>query len=434
MNAAKWRNWAGTASASPRRVELPYDSDEVSELVAGAVREGLRVKAVGSGHSFTPIAVTDGVLLRLDNLTGLHHVDAEAGLVTFGAGTPLHEVNRLLDGAGLAMRNLGDIDRQTLAGAISTGTHGTGLTFGGLATQVSALQLVTADGTQVYCSESERPDLFAAARLGLGAIGVLTAVTLRCEPAFALRAVEGPMPLPDVLAGLDELVEGNEHFEFYWFPYTDRTSTKQNNRVPGGTPLRPVGRISGWIDDELLSNGVFGAVNRLLAIAPKLAPVANRVASRALSAREFVDRSHRVFVSPRRVVFREMEYAIPRAALPDVLKEIEDWIDHSSERIAFPIEVRFAAADDLWLSTAHGRESAYVAVHQYEKLPYEPYFEAVEQIASAVGGRPHWGKLHHRTADDLRELYPRFGDFLRVRDETDPSRVFSNAYLDRVLG
>jgi FAD/FMN-containing dehydrogenase len=259
-------------------------------------------------------------------------------------------------------------------------------------------------------------------------------VTLRCEPAFALRAVEGPMPLPDVLAGLDELVEGNEHFEFYWFPYTERTLTKQNNRAPSGTPLSPVGRFKGWLDDEFLSNQVFGAVNRLLAVRPGLAPFANNVSSRALGAREFVDRSHRVFVSPRRVVFREMEYAVPRETLPDVLKEIKDWIDHSTERIAFPIEVRFAAADDLWLSTAHGRESAYVAVHQNERLPYEAYFRAVEQIATMVGGRPHWGKLHYRDAGALRELYPRFGDFVRVRDEVDPRRVFGNAYLERVLG
>jgi L-gulono-1,4-lactone dehydrogenase len=434
VNESVWRNWARTATARPQRVASPRDSDEVSELVTTAAKEGLRVKAVGSGHSFTDIAVTDGILLRLDQLSGLHHVDAEAGLGTFGAGTPLHEVNRLLDDSGLAMRNLGDIDRQTLAGAISTGTHGTGAGFGGLATQVEALQLVTANGTQVYCSASERPELFAAARLGLGALGVLTSVTLRCEPAFALRAVEGPMALGDVLAGLDSLVEGNEHFEFYWFPYTERTLTKQNNRVPADTPLRPVGRFSGWLDDEFLSNRVFGVVNRLLSVVPSLAPTAGKVFSRALGAREFVDRSHRVFVSPRRVVFREMEYAIPREALPDVLKEIKDWIENSPERIAFPIEVRFAAADDLWLSTAHGRESAYVAVHQNERLPYERYFKAVEQIASAVGGRPHWGKLHYRDAAELRELYPRFSDFVRVRDEADPQRLFGNAYLERVLG
>lgn len=434
VNDTIWRNWAATASARPRRVASPRDSDEVSELVAAAAREGLRVKAVGSGHSFTGIALTDGVLLRLDQLSGLRHADTETGLVTFGAGTLLHEVNRLLDGVGLAMRNLGDIDRQTLAGAISTGTHGTGVTFGGLATQVEALQLVTADGTQVFCSASERPELFAAARLGLGALGVLTSVTLRCDPAFALHGVQERMPLADVLARLDELVETNEHFEFYWFPYTDRTLTMRNNRVPPGTQPTPVNRLAAWLGDELLSNHVYEIANRLVSAQPRLAPTLNAVAARVWGGGERIAASHQVFASSRRVVFREMEYAIPRETLPDVLKEIRDWIDNSDERIAFPVEIRFAAADDLWLSTAHGRESAYVAVHQYRGLRHEPYFEAVEQIAASVGGRPHWGKLHSRDADELRELYPRFADFVRVRDETDPRRVFGNAYLERVLG
>ncbi|HEY6738346.1 MAG TPA: D-arabinono-1,4-lactone oxidase, partial [Actinopolymorphaceae bacterium] len=316
----------------------------------------------------------------------------------------------------------------------STGTHGTGLGFGGLAAQVHGLELVLADGSIVRCGPDTRPDLFAAARVGLGALGVITAVTLRCEPAYALHAVERPMPLDQVLGDLDRLVADNDHFEFYWFPHTARTLTKSNNRVPDGTDARPLSPLRAWLDDHFLSNSVFEYTNRLCTVLPSLTPLTNGIATRALAAREYIDRSYRVFCSPRRVVFRETEWALPRAALPDVLRELDRWIERTGARVSFPVEVRFAPADDIWLSTAHGRETAYVAVHQYHRVPYERYFRAVEAIALDAGGRPHWGKLHWCDAERLRKLYARFDDFRAVRDDVDPERVFANPYLGRVLG
>ena len=429
-----WTNWAATAAASPLRVESPRTFAELVHVITLAAGEKQRVKAVGAGHSFTPIAVTDGIQVRLDKLNGIIHVDQQTGLVTVRAGTPLHELNSLLWELGLSMSNLGDIDVQTISGAISTGTHGTGIRLGGLATQVRALQLVLADGTILDCSRTENADVFAAARIGLGALGVLATVTLQCEPAFALRAVESPGSLDEMLAGLDDLVRDNDHFEFYWFPHTRRVLTKQNNRVPAGTPLAPVGKVRGYVDDELLANRVFEWVNRLATVRPQLIPRLNAISARALSAREYVDRSHAVFTSSREVRFREMEYAVPRDAVPHVLAEIEAWIERSDERIAFPVEVRFAAADDIWLSTAHERESGYLAVHQYARREHERYFDAVESIAMSVNGRPHWGKLHRRDAASLRDAYPRFDDFVALRDRLDPHRMFGNAYLDSVLG
>jgi FAD-linked oxidoreductase len=429
-----WRNWAGTQTAHPARTETPDSTDALVRVVRDAARAGLRVKAVGAGHSFTGVAVTDGVLVRPDRLTGIVAADPVGGRVTVLAGTPLHRLNVELAGHGLAMTNLGDIDRQTVAGAVSTGTHGTGATFTGLAGQVRALEIVLADGELVACSPEQEPDLFAAARLGLGAIGLIATVTLECVPAFVLAAHERPQPLDDVLADLDALVEGSDHAEFYWFPHTRRTLTKVNTRMPPGTPPAPVPALRGWIDDELLSNTVFGALNELGARVPALVPAINGVAARGLSARRFSDVSYRVFASPRRVVFREMEYALPRAALPDVLARIDAWVRGSGEKVSFPVEVRFAAADDVWLSTAYGRDTAYVAVHMYHRTPYERYFRAVEAIARDVGGRPHWGKIHYQDADSLRPLYPRFDDVLAVRRRTDPGGMFSNPYLDRVLG
>lgn len=433
----RWENWARTATATPARIQSPRDLQELAETVAKSAADGLHVRAVGAGHSFTPAAVTDGVLLHLDELDALERVERRpdgTALVTVGAGIRLSALNGVLDALGLAMRNLGDIDHQSVAGAISTGTHGTGARLGGLATQVVGARLVTATGEVVETSPDQHPELFELARLGLGSVGVLAAVTLEVVPAFRLEAVEEPWALDDVLAGLDGpdgLVEGNDHFEFYWFPHTRRTLTKRNNRAVDGPGLNPV---RGWIDDELLSNVLFEVTNRLTTLVPRITPQLNQVAARSLSARRYVARSSQVFASPRRVRFREMEYAVPRASLVEVLDRVDHWVRSSGEHVPFPVEVRFAAADDLWLSTAHGRETAYVAVHQYWRLPYLRYFTAVEEIVAEHTGRPHWGKLHWLDAERLGELYPRFADAQRVRAQADPDGVFDNPYLERVLG
>jgi FAD-linked oxidoreductase len=419
-----WTNWAGTVRADVE-VARPATIAELHDVVAGA--NGRRIKAIGSGHSFTAIGVTDGIQIAPDRLRGVVRADVGSGLVTVLGGTRLHELNETLWHLGLAMPNLGDIDVQTIAGAISTGTHGTGARLGGLATQVRGLQLVLADGSLYDASPDQ-------AAVGLGALGVIASVTLQCEPAFALAAAEVPADLDEVLADLDMTVKVNDHFEFYWFPHTRRVLTKRNNRVLPGTELHPIRAVRAYVDDEFLSNTVFDAINRVTSRRPALIPRANAIASRALSARDYIDRSYRVFASPRRVVFREMEYAVPAEAVPHVLAEIEAWLANSGERIGFPVEVRFAAADACWLSTAYGRDSGYIAVHQYHRREHERYFRAVEAIARSVDGRPHWGKLHYRDAASLATTYPRFGDFVALRDRLDPGRTFGNAYLERVLG
>jgi L-gulonolactone oxidase len=429
-----WRNWAGNQRCRPAAISSPATTEELAAAVERAAGQGLRVKAVGAGHSFTAIATTDGVQLRPDRLTGLVSADPATGLATFRAGTRLRDVPALLAPYGLAMENLGDIDVQTIAGAIATGTHGTGAGFGGLAAQVEGLTLVQADGSVVCCSASERPDLFAAARVGLGAFGVLATVTLSCPPAFVLQADESPMPLAEVLERFDELADGNDHFEFYWFPHTDVALTKRNNRLPADAPAAPLPAWKSYLDDVVLSNGLFELTNRLGHRAPATVPTLNRVAARALGARRYRDASHRVFVTPRRVRFREMEYAVPRASAVGVLREIRALIERRGWHVSFPIEVRVAAADDIWLSTAYRRETAYIAVHEYHRVPGEGYFHGVEDIASAVDGRPHWGKLHFLDAPALAARYPRFDEAAALRGRLDPERRFSNPYLDTVFG
>ncbi|WP_432061396.1 D-arabinono-1,4-lactone oxidase [Streptomyces sp. S1] len=427
-----WRNWAGNVTSRPAREVSPASAEELAEAVRRAAGDGLRVKTVGTGHSFTPIAATDGVLIRPGLLTGIRRIDREAMTVTVESGTSLKRLNVALAREGLSLTNMGDIMEQTVAGAVSTGTHGTGRDSASIAAQIRALELVTADGQLLTCSEKENPEVFAAARIGLGALGVVTAITFAVEPVFLLTAREEPMTFDRVTSEFDALHAENEHFEFYWFPHTDNCNTKRNNRSAG--PAAPPGRISGWVEDELLSNGVFQLACSLGKAVPPVVPALAKVSSRALSARTYTDIPYKVFTSPRRVRFVEMEYALPREAAVAALREVKAMVERSPLKVSFPVEVRTAPADDIALSTASGRETAYIAVHLYRGTPHRAYFTAVERIMTAHGGRPHWGKLHTRDAAYFSEVYPRFAEFTALRDRLDPDRLFANDHLRRILG
>jgi L-gulonolactone oxidase len=351
------------------------------------------------------------------------------------AGTPLHVLNDRLHGLGLALHNMGDIDRQTVAGAVATGTHGTGGRWASLSAQVAGLDIVIGDGSLIRArpdGTSEEAAMFAAARVGLGALGVVTAVTFMVEPAFALEAVEEPMSWSRFVDTFDELADDNHHAEAYWFPHTDRMLTKRNNRTLDD--LRPLSRVRSYVDDELLSNTVFGALNRVGNAAPRAIGAINRVSSRALTARTYTDVSHRVFTASRRVVFREMEYAVPRAVGMQALTEARSLIERRGWRVSFPVEIRHAPSDDVWLSTAYDRDTVYLAFHMNAQTDHTAYFSGVEEVLRSYDGRPHWGKLHTRSVADLAPTYPRFDDFVALRDRADPDRLFTNAHLDRVLG
>ncbi|OEJ24623.1 FAD-linked oxidoreductase [Streptomyces agglomeratus] len=430
--ASTWRNWAGNVTARPVREVTPASAEELAEAVRRAAADSLKVKAVGTGHSFTSVAATDGVLIRPDLLTGIRRIDRAAGTVTVEAGTPLKRLNVALAREGLSLTNMGDIMEQTVAGATSTGTHGTGRDSAATAAQILALELVLADGSLLTCSEKENADVFAAARVGLGALGVVTAITFAVEPVFLLTAREEPMTFDRVTADFEALYAENEHFEFYWFPHTGNCNTKRNNRSAG--PAAPPGKLGAWVEDELLSNGVFQVACAVGRVLPRTVPAIAKISSRALSARTYTDIPYKVFTSPRRVRFMEMEYAVPREAAVAALREVRTLIERSPLRVSFPVEVRTAPADDITLSTASGRETAYIAVHMYRGTPYQAYFTAVERIMTAHGGRPHWGKVHTRDAEYLAGVYPRFAEFTALRDRLDPQRLFGNDYLRRVLG
>lgn len=435
VTTPRWDNWARTVHAEPARIVSVHNTEDVVAAVTAARAEGLRVKAVGSGHSFTGAAYTDGVLLDLRPMTGLLQSDPVSGRVRVRAGTTLHDLNRLLDVVGLVLTNMGDVDAQTISGAIGTGTHGTGAAFQGLAAGVTGLRIVTADGADVTCSAQERPELFEAARLGLGAYGLITEVELSCVPAFRVRAEESPASLSELLRHLDETMTSTDHVEFFWFPHTDGCLLKRNTRLaPGDDTGEPLPDWKRWLTRDFVDNTVFAGLNRALTLAPGATPRVNRLSAAAMSRSRFTARAHDVFISPRKVRFRESEYAVPRDAAPEILGYLARWFERTGEPVSFPLEVRYAAADDVWLSTAYQRDVAYIAIHQHVAHDHRRAFRAFEDVMARYDGRPHWGKLHRLDAARLGQLYPRFADAMAVRDVVDPDRVFANPYLDRVFG
>jgi L-gulono-1,4-lactone dehydrogenase len=428
-----WRNWGRTQSCNPVSRSRPRSEDEIRGVIAKAAAAGRRVKVVGAGHSFTDIACTDGVLVSLDRYKRVLDVDREAGTVTVEAGISIKRLNEELAQAGLAMSNLGDIAYQSIAGAISTATHGTGIRLGNLATFVTHLTLVCADGSTLRCSPEADERLFRAAQVGLGALGVISTVTLKCEPAFNLHAREEGADLDEVLGSLDAHIADNEHFEFFWFPHSSVVHMKRNNRTD--RDVTPPRRWKAFKSEIIMSNLAFGLVSRYGRARPERIPSLMRnVIASGIGRMQKVDRSDHIYASPRLVRFSEMEYAIPRQHAREAIEKIRAMIDERDFKVNFPVEVRFVAGDEILLSPAHGRDTCYIAVHMYRGMDYEPYFRGVEEIMMSFDGRPHWGKLHFRDAASLAKTYPRWNDFIDVRNKLDPDGLFRNAYLDRVLG
>lgn len=430
--AGEWVNWAGDQRCRPARIVSPGSRDALAEAIAAAAAAGEKVRVAGSGHSFTEAALTDGTLVRLEGLGGVLDADPSSGLVRVGGGTVLADLNEELARLGLAMENLGDIDRQTIAGAISTGTHGTGARLRNISAQVEGMELVLGDGSVRHLAPSTDPELLRAARVGVGALGAISAVTLRCVPGFNLLRVDAPHPREEVLDGFQERADEHEHFELFTFPYSDLALVLERNRLDG--PPRPRGRAAAYLNDIVLENWALEALAATGKAIPRLIPALSRLAGRLASGSRTSDRSDRVFVNERRVRFTEMEYALPRENGPEAARRVVEWVRANRYPVFFPIEMRVSAGDDAALSPAHERETAYVAVHQYRGMEWRPYFEAVESIMDSYGGRPHWGKRHFQTAATLAPRYPAWEDFQRARDALDPNRVFANEYTDRVLG
>jgi L-gulono-1,4-lactone dehydrogenase len=427
-----WRNWAGDQRCAPAAIERPGTRAELVDAIGRAAAAGRTVRASASGHSFTDIACTDGLMLRLERLNRVLDLDRSSGLVKVEAGIAIHDLAEALQTYGLALENQGDIDRQTLAGAISTATHGTGARFRNMSSQVEAVELVRGDGSVAQLSAAVDLDGLQAARAGLGALGIVYSVTMRTVPAFTIGRVDRPAPLGASLDALDELADSHDHFELYTFPHTEIAVLRESERIDA--PPRPRSRVGKFVQEIVLENWVVEAYARLCRSVPSMTPPLARLLAGAVGRTVKVDRSHRVFASERRVRFTEMEYGIPREHGAEAVRRVFELIEREGLRVSFPIEVRFVAPDDILLSPSHDRATCYIAVHMYRGVEWERYFRGVERIMDSYAGRPHWGKRHFQTAETLAPRYPRWAEFQRVRSRLDPEGRFANAYTERVLG
>lgn len=423
-----WRNWTGEQVCSPATMARPTSEAELVEIVARGARRGQPVRAVGSGHSFTDCACTDGLMIDMTGLQRVISADPASGRVTVQGGAKLHALGEQLAAHGLGLANQGDIDAQSITGATATATHGTGARFPNLSAQLVSLRLVTAAGDVVDLADG---DDYLAARVSLGALGVISQVTVQAVPLYTLHRRDEPRGLTETLDRLDEYVDGNDHFEFFVFPYTDvalTRTTRRSTEEPTPTP-RWKRRIH-----EGIENGGFGLICRTGRRLPAAAPQLNRLITAMMTPATVSDHAYKVYATQRKVKFTEMEYAIGREHARPAIEAIIELVRRRRLPILFPLEVRFAAADDALLSTAQGRDTCYIAVHQYCGMEFESFFRAVEQIMDDYAGRPHWGKRHYQSAGTLRARYPHWDRFAAVRDRLDPERVFANDHTRRVLG
>ncbi len=425
-----WRNWSGSVQCKPQQVAKPASIDALVQIIKTCSSDNRHVRVVGSGHSFTPLVQTNDVLMSLEHIQGIEEIDTEHSTVTVLAGTPLKTLGEALYARGLAQENLGGIDVQSIAGAISTGTHGTGVRFGTLSTQVDGLTLVTATGELLECSPERNPDIFKAAQISLGTLGVIAKVKLRVVSAKRLYFKSHRERLSDCLSNLEHYKQENSHFELFWFPHTPWVQVKFLNETEV-----PVSKSSLWgnFNKIVLENGLYWLLSECCRLLPSLSRTISAVSTMAIAPVNEVNYSHRLYAAPRLVCLQAMEYAIPAEHAQIVLSEIQTCINQHRFQVHFPLGCRFVQADDIWLSPAYQRESAYIAVHMYRGMEYKSYFQHVEEIFQRYNGRPHWGKMHSQDAARLAALYPHWHDFRRMRATLDPQGLFLNDYLHRLF-
>lgn len=357
-------------------------------------------------------------------------MDAAAQTATFCAATPLWAVGPALHPHGLALKNMGDIDRQTLGGVVGTGTHGTGAALKSFSAEVAAFQLMLANGQMLNCTANENAEVFAAGRCSLGMLGVMTEITIRARPSYRLVEKNFLLSPAELFRDLDRLISENRHFEFFWFPYADRAVCKALNETDAPAPEpRAPNEIRERGERTSADERAFAVVNEALPFAPFLLKPAHRLFSQLMPGSDRARWSYEIFPSPRNVRFNEMEYAVPRDRGPECLKEIVATIRAQKVNTGFPIEYRTVAADDVWLSPFFERDSATIAVHQYHRVDTTKLFSACEAIFRHYDGRPHWGKRHTRNAAELEALYPKFNEFRALRRRIDPEGKFLNPYL-----
>jgi FAD-linked oxidoreductase len=412
----EWRNWSGSVTAAPERIERPATEAELAAIVAAA----RRVRVAGAGHSFMPLCETDGVLISLADMEGDLEVSAHRSSVWVPAGMPIGKLTEALWAEGLSLSNQGDIDKQAIAGALATATHGTGRALGALSTFAQAFRLILADGSVVECDAANDPDLFQAQRVSLGAFGVMSRVKLSVVPAYRLRETLKRAPLEAILGEWDDLTRRHRHVEFFVFPYADEALLKILEPVDAGDDAAPSSDIE---------SGVLQLACDLARLVPALAPTLQRLLTGAIGSSTRAAPAWRIFPSERPTRFEEMEYEIPAERGPEALRAAKAEVRRLKLPIIFPFEYRAVAGDDMWLSPMSGRDCISISFHQYARMDWRRAFAAIEPVFAAHGGRPHWAKRHSLTSEDVLRLYPDAPRWGEVRKRVDPGAKFLNAHL-----
>ncbi len=418
-----WRNWSGSQQCLPQARLAPASVSELQELVvstAGVIRP------VGSGHSFSALVPTEGTLVSLSRMAGVGEIDHDSLQATIGGGTRLGDIGQPLQDAGQALINMPDIDEQSLAGSLATATHGTGAGLGCMSTLVTGLQLVNAKGELVECDADRNADLFQAARVSLGSLGLITQVRMQNVAPYRLRRETVWMELEEMLENAESMADQHRNFEFYYVPFSGWGFTDAHDITD-----EPIGST----DKEDPNEGVMTlkTVRDWLGDTPSLRRFGLSTYASLLDEEVTVGNSWNNYANERNVRFNEMEYHLPRESGLQALREIISTLESSHHEVFFPMEVRYVKGDDIWLSPFFERDSVSIAVHRYFDEDYEPYFSAIEPIMRKYGGRPHWGKLNTLSQQDFRQLYPHWNDFVEVRRQMDPDGRFLNPYLSNLF-
>ncbi|MFA5938557.1 MAG: D-arabinono-1,4-lactone oxidase [Sinimarinibacterium sp.] len=426
-----WVNWSGTVRCEPAHCAHPVTIEEIQSEVVRVADEGERLRVIGGGHSFSPLCWTDDNHLSLDRFTGIESADLERQRVWVRAGTRLQRLTEALADRGLALENAPDFDQQTLAGALATGTHGSGAAFGNIGSLVTGLRMVCADGSVHTLSADQDADLFRAAVVSLGALGIVTHVELQCVDDYRLELLSQAATLGETLTRIDAFRRDHRNSEFFWFPYTDsvvlRTADVTREQP---TRLSPIQRALRRGTDRVVFRSMAETARR----APRIAEQVGRFATRVVSGRRDVLSARHAYALQRRLRFQQLEFALPVNRVAPVLRSLDRVIKALAFRIHFPVEVRFVAGDDNWLSPHYGRDSACVSVPAYPDMSFEAYFAPIAELMERNDGRPHWAMLHDLKAEQLRALYPRFDDFCALRRRCDPRGLFLNPHLAAILG
>lgn len=425
-----WSNWSGSVQCNPKEIKTPSSQEEILSIINNCAEQKSTIRAVGSGHSFTGLVSTQGTLISLDLYQGLENIDPKNNEATVLGGTKLKSLGKLLLNNGLAQANLGDIDVQSIAGAISTGTHGSGVSLGSISTQILEITLLTAKGETIVCSENSNKEIFKAAQVSLGSLGIISKIKLQLLPAYKLKYVKEKSTLDDCLKNLEKYKTENHNFEFYWFPHTNGVQLKKLN-ITEAAPTKS--SFMKYFNDMVLENGAFKVLSELCRVFPSLCKKVSKISAAAASTGVDINYSTKIYATPRLVKYQEMEYNLPAEKAVEALKEMRDCIHAANFRVHFPIHVRFMKADDMYLSPAYQRDSVYIGVHMYKGMEYKTYFDAMETIFKKYNGRPHWGKMHTRTAKELSQLYPMWNKFQEIRNQLDPNGLFMNDYLKKLM-